>query len=192
MSGHCPFMTLNCHLTTGFPVDVRFIFHVCPVLALQAISLHLPSRRLVPCVSLSFPLHSPCFHFCPFHVPFSSPLFPFISRCFPVMSTSYFLPHFLALPCISSLLPNISCKKHWFSSVFAIRTSNNTEFFQIFGKRRQEAGASKKAGRGSRAWDPCFASPRTTFSGTSSNCRAVRGGPQTSGGGGQGGAYLLS
>ena len=29
--------------------------------------------------------------------------------------------------------------------------------FQIFGNRRQEAQASKKAGRGNRAWDPCFA-----------------------------------
>ena len=32
-------------------------------------------------------------------------------------------------------------------------------FFQIFGKRRQEAQASKRAGRGNRAWDPCFATP---------------------------------
>ena len=31
--------------------------------------------------------------------------------------------------------------------------------FQIFGKRMQEAQASKKAGRGHRAWDPCFATP---------------------------------
>ena len=32
-------------------------------------------------------------------------------------------------------------------------------FFQIFGNRMQEAQASKKAGRGNRAWDPCFATP---------------------------------
>ena len=50
-------------------------------------------------------------------------------------------------------------KKHGFSSVFAKRTSKNIEFFQIFGKRMQEAQASKKAGRGNRAWDPCFATP---------------------------------
>ena len=138
-------------------------------------------------------------------------------------------------------------QKHGFSNVFAKRTSINIEFFQIFGKRMQEAQASKKAGRGNRAWDPwrmfrgysgavsrtsdklrmfrgqmedvsrkflrarrfdrsprptprasrlfrrCFrgrfedvsamfffcdtGSPKTTFSGTSSNCRAVRGGP---------------
>ena len=50
-------------------------------------------------------------------------------------------------------------KKHGFSSVFAKRTSKNIEFFQILGKRMQEAQASKKAGRGNRAWDPCFATP---------------------------------
>ena len=50
-------------------------------------------------------------------------------------------------------------KKHGFSSVFAKRTFKNIEFFQIFGKRMQEAQASKKAGRGNRAWDPCFATP---------------------------------
>ena len=50
-------------------------------------------------------------------------------------------------------------KKHGFSSVFAKMTSKNIEFFQIFGKRMQEAQASNKAGRGNRAWDPCFATP---------------------------------
>ena len=56
---------------------VRFICHVCPAFSLRVISLHLPSCRLVSLcfVSLSFPLHCPCFHFCPLHVPFSSPLF---------------------------------------------------------------------------------------------------------------------
>ena len=62
----------------------------------------------------------------------------------------------LALPLRSRVFP---AKKHGFSSVFAKRTSKNIEFFQIFGKRRQEAQASKKAGRGNRAWDPCFATP---------------------------------
>ena len=48
-------------------------------------------------------------------------------------------------PCTSPLLPSISRKKkHGFSSVFAKRTSKNIEFFQIFGKRMQEAQASKK------------------------------------------------
>ena len=55
--------------------------------------------------------------------------------------------------------PSISRKQHCFSSVFAKMMSKNTEFFQIFGKRMQEAQASKKAGRGNQAWDPCFATP---------------------------------
>ena len=63
----------------------------------------------------------------------------------------------LALPLCSPVFP--AKKKHGFSSVFAKRTSKNMEFFQIFGKRMQEAQASKKAGRGNRAWDPCFATP---------------------------------
>ena len=62
-------------------------------------------------------------------------------------------------PCTSPLLPSISRKIHCFSRVFAKRMSKNTEFCQIFGKRMQEAQASKKAGRGNRAWDPCFATP---------------------------------
>ena len=62
-------------------------------------------------------------------------------------------------PCTSPLLPSISRKQHGFSSVFAKRMSKNTEFCQIFGKRMQEAQASKKAGRGNRAGDPCFATP---------------------------------
>ena len=62
----------------------------------------------------------------------------------------------LALPLCSPVFP---AKKHGFSSGFAKRTSKNIEFFQNFGKRMQEAQASKKAGRGNRAWDPCFATP---------------------------------
>ena len=104
------------------------------------------------------------------------------------------------------MLPSISRKQHGFSSVFAKRMSKNTEFCQIFGKRMQEAQASKKAGRGNRAWDPCFATPAPR------RLRVVErhqiaaqslegGGPprsppptyQTSGGGGvRGGGYPLS
>ena len=61
----------------------------------------------------------------------------------------------LALPLCSPVFP---AKNTVFSSVFA-KMSKNTEFFQIFGKRMQEAQASNKAGRGNRAWDPCFATP---------------------------------
>ena len=61
--------------------------------------------------------------------------------------------------CIHACMYVFPAKIHGFSSVFAKRTSKNIEFFQIFGKRMQEAQASKKAGRGNRAWDPCFATP---------------------------------
>ena len=71
----------------------------------------------------------------------------------------YVCMHVCMYPCTSPWLPSISRKIHGFSSVFAKRMSKNTEFCQIFGKRMQEAQASKKAGRGNRAWDPCFATP---------------------------------
>ena len=66
---------------------------------------------------------------CPFQFPFVSLSFPvaFLTCGLPISS-----PHFLALPCISPLLPSISRKTYCFSSVFAKRTSKNTEFFQMF------------------------------------------------------------
>ena len=107
-----------------------------------------------------------------------------VSLCVYIYVCMYVALHF-------PFAPQYFSQKNRFSSVFAKRMSKNTEFYQIFGKRMQEAQASKKAGRGNRAWETCFA----TFSGTSSNCRAVRGGPPppqnptylTSGGGGGGG-----
>ena len=90
----------------------------------------------VPCMSLSVPL-----------------CFPFMSRCFPVMSTSYFLPSF---PCTSLHFPfapqMLPAKKHGFFCVFTIRIPY---FLQ------KEAGTpnQQRAGRGNRAWDPCFATP---------------------------------
>ena len=97
MSGHCPFMTLNCHLAVPFislscpfhishdpgfhafqlPLQVPAIFSVCP--------LHLP-RMSRSFVCASFPSHSPCTPLVFISVPcmsLSVPLcFPFISRCF--------------------------------------------------------------------------------------------------------------
>ena len=134
-------------MSLSFSRYVRFIFHVCPVLSLRVISLHLPSCRLVSLcfVSLSFPLHSLCFHFCPLHVPFSSPLFPFHVPLLSCHVDFLFPPlislHFLAFPLCSPIFP---AKKHGVSSFFATRTSKNTEFFQIFGKRRQEPQTSKE------------------------------------------------
>ena len=116
------------------------------------------SRRAdwFPCAL--FPFHSPCIS-----VPFMSlsvPLcFPFISPCFPVMLTSYFLPSF---PCTSlhfPFLPSISRKTRGFSSVFAKRTKK-TEFFQIFGKRRQEPLTSKEPAGGIEPGTPVLRPPR--------------------------------
>ena len=135
MSWSCPFHSFQ------LPLHAPVIFHACPGLSLRVSSRHLPSCRLVALsfVRCSFPLHSPCFHFCRFHVPFSSPLFPF---------------HFPLLSCHVDFLfpPLISLHILAFSSVFAKRTSKNTEFFQIFGKRR-------KSRQGDSAWDPCLATP---------------------------------
>ena len=185
MSGNCPFITMNCHLTAGFPLDfpfmsfsrfpsswscpfhafqlplhvpeyVRFIFHVCPVLSLRVISLHLPSCRIV---SLLFPLHSPCCHFCALHV-LSVPLcFPFISRCFPVMSTSYVLP---SCPCTSlhfPFAPQYFPQKNTVFQRFCNQGVQKHRVFQDF--RQKEAGTpnQQRSDRGNRAWDPCFATP---------------------------------
>ena len=125
-----------------------------------------------PFIPPALPLFSLLPLACPFQFPFVSLSCPaaFLSCRLPISS-----PHFLALPCISPLLPNISSKKHGFSSVFASRTSKNIKFFPDF--RQKEAGTSnqQRGGRGNRAWDLfCDTdSPKTTFSGTSSNCRAV-------------------
>ena len=111
-------------------------------MSVRVMSLHLPSCRLVSLcfVSFSFPLHTPCFHFCLCHAPFSSLCFPFIFRCFLGMATSYSSPHFLALPCICSpVFP--AQKTHGFCSVFAKRTSS-------FGPRRQETQTSKEPAGG--------------------------------------------
>ena len=110
-------------------------------------------RRLVSLcfVSLSFPLHSPCFHFCPFHVPFSSPpLFPFhFPVAFLTCRRPISSPHFLALPCISPLLHSIFLRNNTvFSSVFAKRMSNKRRVFQMFGKRRQETQTRKEPAGG--------------------------------------------
>ena len=200
MSWSCPSIPFNSPFTSlsfsSFSRYVRFIFHACPALSLRVSSLHLPSCRLAALsfLSLSFPLHSPCFHFCPFHVPFSSQCFPFISRCFPVMSTSYFFP---SLPCTSlhfPCAPSISRKKTRSFQRFRKEGVQKHRVFSRFSAK------GERAGRGIRTWDPCLATPaprRLSFSGTSSNYRTVRGGPppwyqtyQTSAGGGAGAGPL--
>ena len=178
MSWFCPFQAVQ-----PPPFMSLTFFHVCPVLSLRVISLHLPSCRLVSLcvVSLSFPLHSPCFHFCPLHVPFSSPWFPFRV---PLLSchVDFLFPPLISLHFLA-LLPNICRQKHGFSSVFAIRTSKNTEFVPDVRQKKAGTPNQQRAGRES-SLGPLFCdtgSPKTTFSGTPSNCRAVGGG----GGGGK-------
>ena len=145
MPFNSPFRSLT------FSRYVRFIFHVCPVLSLRVISLHLPSCRLLSLcfVSLSFPLHSPCFHFCPLHVPFSSPLFPFH---FPLLSchVDFLFPplislHFLAFPLCSPIFP---AKRHSFPAFSQLGRPKTRSLFQIFGKRRQEPQTSKEPAGG--------------------------------------------
>ena len=124
-------MTLNCHLTTGFPLDSpSYPFHVSHDVRVMSLhSFQLPLH--VPVIFSVYPLHFPCmsrsfvasqFPTSPvvpigclvfISVPFMSrslPLcFPFISRCFPAMSTSYFLPSFsctsLHFPCAPQHFP---------------------------------------------------------------------------------------
>ena len=156
--------------------------------------------------ALSFPLHSPSFSFlslsCPFQFPFvslscpvafltcglpissphflafplCSPVFPAKNTVFPAFSQSVrkhrvfldFSLHFLAFPLGS---PVFSTTKHGFPA-FSQRGHPKTQGFPDFLQKQAGNPNQQKAGRGNRAWDPCFA----TFSGTSSNRRAVRGG----------------
>ena len=108
-------------------------------------------------------------------------------------------------PCTSPLLPSISRNKAlFFSSVFAKMMSKNTDFSRFSAKGcRKHKPAKKPAGGiepGTPVLRPLFCEPpKTTFSGTSSNCRAVLGGGgggppptyQTSGGGGVRGGVIL-
>ena len=118
------------------------------------VASHFPTSPVVPIgfLVLCFPFIPPALTLFSFLSLSCPSQFPFVSLSCPVAFLSCRLPssspHFLALPWISPLLPNISRKKHSFSSVFAIRTSNNTEFFQIFGKRRQEPQTRKEPAGG--------------------------------------------
>ena len=140
MSWSCPFHSFQLPLMSlSFFRYVRFIFHVCPVPSCRWVSLSF--------VSLSFPLHSPCFHFCPFHVPFSSPLFPFH---FPLLSchVDFLFPplislHFLAFPLCS---PGFPAKKHGFSSVFAKRTSKTQSLSRFLAKGGRTQTSKEPAG----------------------------------------------
>ena len=91
----------------------------------------------------------------------------FVSLSFPLHSACF---HFFPLAFLSCRLPISS--PHVLS-IFAKRTSKTHIFADC---RQKEAGNThqQRAGRGIRA-DPCFATPKTAFSGTSSNSHAVFG-----------------
>ena len=172
MSWSCPFHSFQ------LPLHVPDIFSVCPLFSMyvpffRCESFPYISRRPIGFLVLCFPFivfALPWFSFLSLSCPFQFPLFPFH---FPLLScyVDFLLPplislHFLAFPLCSPVFP----AKTRCSSVFARRTSKNTEFFQIFGKRRQETQTSKD-GRGIEPGTPVLRHR------TSSNCRAVRGGP---------------
>ena len=148
-----------------------------PRMSHSFVASHFPTSPIVPIgfLVLCFPFIPPAlplFSFLSLACPFQ---FPFVSLSFPAAFLSCRLP--VSSPCISPLLPNISRKKHGFSSVFA-------EFsrFSAKGGRNPKPAKSRQ---GESSLGPLFCdtgSPKTTFSGTSSNCRAVRGG---GGGGGR-------
>ena len=159
MSRSCPFHSFQ------LPLHVPDIFSVCPLhcpcMSRSCVASHFPTSPVVPIGFLvpcfpCIPPALPLFHFCPFHVPFSSPLCPFH---FPLLSchVDFLFPplislHFLAFPL------GFPSQKKRFSSVFAKRTSKNTEFSRFSAKRGRKP--TPKAGRGNRAWDPCFETRR--------------------------------
>ena len=150
MSWSCPFHSFQ------LPLHVPVIFSVCPLhfpcMSRSFVASQFPTSPVVPigCLVLCFPFILPALPLCSFlslACPFQ---FPFVSLSFPVAFLSCRLPisspHFLALPCMSPVLPSIARKKHGFSRVFAKRTSKNTEFFQIFGKRRKSRQGDSSLG----------------------------------------------
>ena len=199
MSWSCPFHAIQP------PLHVPDIFSVCPLhlpcMSRSFVASHFPTSPvvlgfLVLCF-LSFPLHSPCFHFCPLHVPFSSPLFPFHVPLLSCHVDFLFPPLIsLALPCISPLLPNISStKKHGFPA-FSQLGRPKTQSFSRFSAKGGRNPKPAKSRQGESSLGPLFCdtgSPKTTFSGTSSNCRAVLGGAHVSdvGRGGVRGGFIL-
>ena len=154
MSWSCPFHSFQ------LPRHVPGIFSVCPLhfpcMSRSFVASHFPTS---PVVSIGFLVL--CFPFIPPALPLFSFLslscpsqFSFVSLSFPLAFLPCRLPisspHFLALACISPLLPSIFPQQ--------------TRFFQRFRKkdipdfRQKERGNpnQQRAGRGIRAWDPCF------------------------------------
>ena len=160
MCGHCPFMTLNCLLTTSFPLDWSCPFHsfqlplhvpvICPLhfpcISRSFVASHFPTSPVVSIGFLVLPFHSPCTPLVFISVPFMSlsvPLcFPFISPCFPVMSTSYFLPSFsctsLSFPFSSPVFPRK------INTVFPAFSQKGCQKTQSFSRSSAKGGRKPK------------------------------------------------
>ena len=83
-------------------------------------------------------------------------------------------------PCTSPLLPSISRKKTRFFQRFRKEDVQKHRVFPDFRQKDAGSPSQQKSRQGESSLGPLFCdtgSPKTTFSGTSSNCRAVRGGP---------------
>ena len=141
---HCQSFPNVCLCVLWFP---------CPLFALQS-PLTPPVFIYFPFMSLSVPLH----------VLFSSRSFPFLLSChvnFPSPAcpciSLFFLPSF---PCNSlhfPFAPRYFSPKTRFSNVLAKRTSNTV--FAYFRQKEADNPNQQRAGRGIRAWDPCFETP---------------------------------
>ena len=161
MSWSCPFHSWQ------LPLYVPVISLVCPLhlpcMSRSFVASHFPTSPVVPIGFLVL-----CFPFIPPALPlflflsFSCPLqFPFVSLSFPLVFRSCRLPisspHLLALPCISLCSPVFPTKTQ-FSQRFRKEDVKQYRVFPDF--RQKEAGNpnQQRAGRGIRAWDPCFVS----------------------------------
>ena len=168
MSWSCPVHSFQ------LPLHVPVMFSVCPLhfpcLSRSFVASHFPTSPIVPIGFIA-----PCFPFIPPALPLFSFLslscpfqFPFVSLSFPVAFLSCRLPisspHFLALPCMSPLLPSISRKKNTVFPAFSQRGRPKTQsFFQIFGKRRQVTQTGKEPAGGFEPGTPVCdtGSPKT-------------------------------
>ena len=202
MSWSCPFHAIQP------PLHVPDIFSVCPLhlpcMSRSFVASHFPTSPvvlgfLVLCF-LSFPLHSPCFHFCPLHVPFSSPLFPFHVPLLSCHVDFLFPPLIsLALPCISPLLPNISSKKNTGFPAFSQLGRPKTQSFPDFLQKEAGTPNQQRAGRGIEPGTPVLPAPRRLrlVERHQIAARSLGGGGappptyQTSGGGGVRGGVIL-
>ena len=153
MSWSCPFHSFQ------LPLHVPVIFSVCPLhfpcMSGSFVASQFPTSPVVPigCLVLCFPLIPPALPLfsllsvsCPFQFPFVSLSFPvaFLSCRLPISS-----PHFLALPCISPVLPIISRKKARFFLRFR---KEDVQKHRVF----PDSAKGERAGRGDSSLGPVW------------------------------------